>query len=138
MEKLILSNEKRSEPFSFKVLDKPICNIATSFIESFKKSHGLLEGLLGGICFVAYQTYKVICFLVYETNKTRYPLQAQILLRSIIDSLFTVVYLFDNPIENTKEFNLNGFRMMEVDYSRHFFFYEKDPDKQEYLKNFRQ
>ncbi|MCJ7481573.1 MAG: DUF5677 domain-containing protein [Thermodesulfovibrionales bacterium] len=116
-----LSLDKKSEPVSFKLLDIPICNIAISFIDTLKPKLDMLQGLLATICNGAFQTYKAIVFLIDDKNKVKYPLQAQILLRSILDILFNVIYLLDNPQKNLKEFNLAGFRMMQKDLSKQLY-----------------
>ena len=112
--------DKSLGPIKFSLLNKPICNIALSFIDTLKPSLGILQGLLATICNGALETYKAIIFLIDDNNKVKYPLQAQILLRSILDVLFNVAYLLDDPTKNVKEYNLAGFRMMQKDLLERF------------------
>lgn len=104
-----------SMSLKFPILNNPLNNIATSLISKLKTNPDKLSGLLAFICEVTLETYHAIIYLIDNKNKKKYPLQGDILLRSIIDILFTVVYLLDNPDEHLNDFVKAGLIEWKID-----------------------
>lgn len=65
----------------------------------------------------SFQTYRVTTRLVADTAEEKFPLQAHILSRSIIDALYTVVALLDDP-SNTRRYEVAGFRKFWESYKK--------------------
>ena len=71
-----------------------------------------LEGLLSN----SFQTYKAIRKLVVEDPK--YPTQAHILSRVLLDSLFSIIVLTEKPEEYAKWYEMAGYREAWEEYDR--------------------
>lgn len=88
----------------------------------------LLWGLLTG----SLQTYQAIRQLVAKDPK--HPAQAHILGRPLIDTLFTVVALVDEPVSHSRKYELAGYRVQWEEYDRQLRRYGDKPKWKSYLK----
>lgn len=89
------------EPLDFKVVNQPleeVINQVISQLENEKRKPDNFYFLLKGLLTTSFQIYKAIRKLIKEDPK--YPAQAHVLGRSLIDALFTIVMLVEKPLEN--------------------------------------
>ncbi len=103
----------------FKVLNEPLETIATAelnLLEREKRAPSRYYALLNAILLISLQTYRAIRKLVARDPK--YPAQAHMLTRPMIDAIFVVVVLAEDPEENTKKWWASAFRDVWVDYLR--------------------
>jgi len=70
-----------------------------------------LYSILKGILLVSFQTYKAIKRLLI--SETKFPVQADILSRTLIDAFFNISALLDNPKENCKKYELSHLRYIK-------------------------
>lgn len=123
------------EPLNFQVVNEPLDKLLKKTIkilerkarENFNEFDFLTEKILSG-CF---QTYKAIRKLVAKDPK--YPTQAHILNRSILDSLFVIESFLEDPAKYPRAYALAGYRMIWEEYTREYEKYGKDAEWNEYL-----
>lgn len=123
------------EPLDFEVINEPLEKLLNRSIkilerrarENFNELEFLTEKILSG-CF---QTYKAVRKLVAKDPK--YPAQAHILNRSILDSLFVIEAFLEDPLKYPRAYALAGYRMIWEEYTREVQKYGKDPNWGEYL-----
>lgn len=121
----------------FKVINEPLEKVLNSIIsklerrarDKFSEFLFLAEKILSG-CF---QTYKAIRKLVAKAPK--YPTQAHILNRTLVDSLFVIEAFVEDPKKYPRAYALAGYRMIWEEYTKEFQKYGKVPDWAEYLKD---
>jgi hypothetical protein len=137
MRKFILNKPEWStepEPLDFKVVNQPLEEVINQVISKLKKENRKPNNfyfLLKGLLTTNFQTYKAIRKLIKEDPK--YPAQAHVLGRSLIDVLFTIVMLTENPLEYSKKYELAGYRAMWEEYDRELKRYGNDPEWKLYL-----
>ena len=137
MGKFILNKPEWStkpEPLDFKVVNQPLEEVINQVISKLKKENRKLDNfffILKGLLTASFQTYKAIRKLVAEDPK--YPTQAHILGRSLIDTLFTIVMLAEKPFEYSRKYELAGYRVMWEEYDRELKRYRNDPKWEPYL-----
>jgi hypothetical protein len=95
--------------------------------ESPGSFHFLLEGFLSN----SSQTYKAIQKLIVEDPK--YPAQAYILNRVLIDALFSIVVLTEKPKEYSQWYEKAGYREAWEKYDREVKRYGDNPEDKPYL-----
>lgn len=123
------------EPIDFKVINEPLEKLLKRIPDTFERRARaqfsefdfLVEKIVSG----CYQTYKAIRNLVAKDPK--YPTQAHILNRSILDSLFAISAFTENPRKYPRAYTLAGYRMIWEEYKREIQKYGKDPNWDEYL-----
>lgn len=123
------------ELLDFKVINEPLEKLLNRIInalerkarEQFNEFDFLAEKVVAG-CF---QTYKAIRKLVAKDPK--YPTQAHILNRSILDSLFVIEAFSEDPEKFPKAYALAGYRMIWEEYNKEHQKYGQDPNWNEYL-----
>ena len=123
------------ELLDFKVINEPLENLLERTINTlerearkqFSEFNFLAEKIVAG-CF---QTYKAIRKLVAKDPK--FPTQAHILNRSILNSLFVIEAFSENPEKFPKAYALAGYRMIWEEYTKEYQKYEHDPNWNEYL-----
>jgi len=126
---LELVNNNGLEKMDFNLLNKPLINSSETFFRILKNSSSLLDGLLAQHLEGALEIYQSILYLIKDTNKTKYPFPAEILLRSIVDNFFNVAYLLSNPEQNVKEYNKVGYQMMRNDLEEKLTSVRNDPQE---------
>lgn len=75
---------------------------------------------------IAYQTYSAIRKLV--ARNSRYPFQAHILVRSLIDNFFTIAVLMEDPEGNSMRYEKAGYRQQWETFKREKERYGSDAD----------
>ena len=123
------------EPLGFKVVNEPLEKLLKRTIkilerrarENFNEFDFLTEKILS----VSFQTYKAIRKLVAKDPK--YPTQANILNRSILDSLFVIEAFLEDPVKYPRAYALAGYRMIWEEYTKEYEKYGNDPEWNEYL-----
>ena len=123
------------ESLDFKVVNEPLEKLVKRTIKTlerkartdFSEFYFLTEKIVAG----CYQTYKAIRKLVAKDPK--YPTQAHILNRSILDSIFVIEAFTEDPCKYPKEYALAGYRMIWEEYTRVVKKYGNDPNWKEYL-----
>lgn len=128
----------KAESLDFKIVNQPLEEVVIQVIshlenESRKQNNFYL--LLKGLLTTNFQTYKAICKLAGFpiTKSTKYPVQAYILCRSIIDTLFTIVMLVEKPVEYSRKYELAGYRVDWEEYDRELKKYRNKSEWQPYL-----
>jgi len=137
MRKFILNKPEWStepEPLDIKVVNQPLEEVINQVISQLKNENRKPDNfyfLLKGLLTTSFQTYKAIRKLVAKDLK--YPTQAHILGRSLIDALFTIVMLAEKPLEYSRKYELAGYRVMWEEYDRELKRYRNDPKWKPYL-----
>lgn len=126
---------KEPEPIDFNLINQPLEQIYNRTISKLDKEdrepksfYFILKGLLTN----SFQTYKAIRKLVATDPK--YPAQAHILGRSLIDTLFTIVALVENPHENSKKYEKAGYRIAYEEVKQYNARFSNDLNWQDWLK----
>jgi len=125
---------KKPESLDFKVVNQPleeVINQVISQLENESRKPDNFYFILRGLLTTSLQTYKAIRKLVAKESK--YPTQAHILCRSIIDVLFTVAMLTEKPGEYSRNYELAGYRAMWEEYNRELERYGDEPEQKPYL-----
>ncbi|MFH1231774.1 MAG: DUF5677 domain-containing protein, partial [Planctomycetota bacterium] len=100
---------KDPQPMDFKLINEPIEKIYREIYDRLNREPRTTKNfylILKYLLLNSFRTYKAIRKLV--ANDPRYPTQAHILCRSLIDTLFTIIALTENPDENTKKYEKAG------------------------------
>lgn len=124
----------------FADFNKPICETSEEIVDFLKKNRQevpLFGEVLATLCESAFYTYKAITRLLAKENEIKYVPQAWTLVRSIIDIYFSVVYLIDNPLKNTKRFNSVTLRVMNDEYKKYVRLYQQDPTNNKNPEDFK-
>jgi len=122
------------KPLDFKVVNQPleeVINQVISQLENEKRKPDNFYFLLKGLLTTSFQIYKAIRKLIKEDPK--YPAQAHVLGRSLIDALFTIVMLVEKPLEYSRKYELAGYRAMWEEYDRELKRYGNEPNYKGYL-----
>jgi len=138
MGKLIFNKPEWSTepvPFDFKVVNQPLeetINRMISRLENESRKPDNFYFLLKGFLTGSFQTYKAIRKLVAKDPK--YPAQAHILGRPLIDTFFNIVMLVEKPVEYSRDYELSGYRAMWEKYEKQLKRYGSDPEWKSYLE----
>jgi len=125
------------ERLDFKIVNEPLEKLLTGIISTLEKRARdkfsellfLTEKILAG-CF---QTYKAIRKLVAKDPK--YPTQAHILNRTLLDSLFAIEAFLEDPEKYPMAYAIAGYRMTWEEYTKEAAKYVKNTNWNEYLKD---
>lgn len=123
------------EAVDFKLIDEPLVralNLLLTELNEQASEPSQYYFILHGLLQVSFETYKAIRGLVAEEKK--YPIQAHMLDRSIIDTFFTVALLTERPEENATRYRLAGYRAFYEQFERQRHRYGGDPKWTDYLK----
>jgi hypothetical protein len=123
------------EPLDFKVINEPLEKIVERTINTlermaraqFNEFEFLAEKIVSGCI----QSYRAIRKLVAKDPK--YPTQAHILNRSILDALFVIEAFAEDPEKYPRAYALAGYRMIWEEYTKEVQKYGHDPNWDEYL-----
>lgn len=125
---------------NFRVFREPVTEVSEAIV-TFLKTNPQKERLFGEVlavlCESAFYTYKAITRLLDKESKNKYVLQAFVLVRFIIDTFYSVVFLVDNPSENTKRYNYVTIREMDDDYKKFSSLHQQDPKKHKNPEDFK-
>lgn len=127
---------KEPENLDFKLVNQPIEEVKTEILARLKtvrESAGNFLFLLEGFLSNSFQTYKAIRKLTVTDPK--YPAQAHILSRVLIDTLFSIVVLTEKPEEYSRWYEMAGYREAWKEYDREFKRYSNNPEDRPYLDN---
>jgi len=125
---------QKDRKLEFKVLDQPLKKAVSQVISQLKyekRKPQFFYFCLHALLTTSFETYKAIVKLV--AKKPKYPAQAHILVRSLIDTLFNVVALAEKPKKHTRQYELAGFRTVWEEYERELKRYGDDPDWEQYI-----
>ena len=132
-------NLPKLKKIDFKLINDPLENVIKKFINLLKyetrppKNFNLnLWGLLES----SYLAYKAARKLIARDPK--YPVQAHILSRSILDSLFNICLLVEDPNYYSRKFELAGYLSWRKEYERRKIEYENDPRFKELIDIFQE
>jgi len=104
-----------------------------SKLKSDKREPSDYYFLLSGLLQTNFQTYKAIRKLVAIDPK--YPTQAHILGRSVIDALFVILRLTENPHKYSRAYMLAGYLEGKVEHERELFRYGKNEHDKAYFED---
>jgi hypothetical protein len=95
-------------------------------------AHDGLAPTLRALVMVSANTYRTIVYVCADTpesseRKLEYGLSMTPLARTLLDALFAVVYLFDDPVARADEFYRGGWREMFEENARYHAAYGHDP-----------
>jgi hypothetical protein len=123
------------ELLDFKVVNEPLEKLLIKTIRLLerkaKDNFNEFDFLTEKILFGCFQTYKSIRKLVAKDPK--YPTQAHILNRSILDSIFVIEAFVENPEKFPRAYALAGFRMIWEEYKKEQEKYRNNPQWDGYL-----
>lgn len=127
-------NIQLSTSFNFKSVHEPLKKIYDAILPKLdaEKSELMTYFLISNLLKTSYQTYRVITRLVADSEKNKFPIQAHMLSRSVIDAMFVVVALLDNP-DNTRKYEVAGFREFYEKFQQQKEKYKDDPSYKVYL-----
>ena len=131
-------NLPKPERIDFKLINDPLENVIEKFINLLKRETRLPKNFnlnLWGVLESSYLTYKAARKLVVKNPK--YPAQAHILSRSILDSLFNICLLIEDPKSFSRWFELDGYKSSRKEYERRKAKYENDPKDKDLLDIFK-
>lgn len=126
---------KEPESIDFKVINQPleeVTNLVISQLKNENKNPKNFYFILKGLITTSFQTYKSIRKLI--ATEPKYPAQAHFLSRTLIDTLFTIIMLGENPVEHSREYELAGYRGMWEEYNRELEKYRNNQDWKKYLE----
>lgn len=132
-------NLPKLEKIDFKLINNPLEKIIKKFINLLKYENRSPKNFnlnLWGLLESSYITYKAVRKLIAEDPK--YPVQAQILSRSILDSLFNICLLVEDPNIYSRQFELAGYVSWRKEYERRKIEYENDPRFKELIDLFQE
>ncbi len=118
----------------FKMVNQPLEEVKDGLLANLKKlreSSGNFHFLLERFLSNSFQTYKAIRKLIVENPK--YPAQAHILSRVLIDTLFSIVVLTEKPEERSQWYEKAGYREAWEEYNREAKRYGDNPEDKPYL-----
>ena len=126
---------KEPENLDFKMVNQPLEEVKDGILVHLKKVqnsagnfHFLLEGLLSN----SFQTYKAMRKLVVEDPK--YPTQAHVLGRGLLDALFSIIMLTEKPEEYARWYEAAGYREVWEEYDREIKRFGDNPEDKPYLE----
>jgi len=117
-----------NEPLE-KLLTRTINTLERKARREFSEFDFLAQKIVSG----CYQTYKAIRKLVAKDPK--YPAQAHILNRSLLDAVFVIEAFSEDPAKFPRAYALAGYRMMWEEYTKEVKKYGKDASCTEYFSD---
>jgi hypothetical protein len=101
----------------FQLIKQPLKEIGDELVnqlEKFGKEQedkwdGIRVFIIRSIVISGFETYKAVLRLITKKQESKFHVQANILVRTIIDSLFNTVAILEND-ENIKKFAISGLR----------------------------
>lgn len=122
----------KMEVLSHKTIHQPIVKVSDLIMVSLKnKKNDLLYHIILGLVKTCFDTY--ISTIRLTAQEPKFPLQAHILCRTIIDSIFTVVYILEKPESRAKAYEKAHYREMREEYERLRQKYHACPEWTSYL-----
>lgn len=108
---------------SHKTIDGPLMKASRYFKEHLRRREGSLQPELfwitvRGLLISGEQTYAAICALVADRRPKTLPLQASILVRSLLEALGNLLALSEDPQERSLLFGFDGYRSAFEEYDR--------------------
>lgn len=110
---------------SHKTINDPLMKASRYFMEHVRrnvKDGSLTPELFGvtvcGLLISGVQTYAAICALVADRRPKTLPLQASILVRSLLEALGNLLALSENPQKRSFLFGCDGYRSAFEEYER--------------------
>lgn len=123
------------KPLDFKLVNQPLEEVTNKMILLLKNERRKPTNfyfLLWGLLTASSQTYHAIRKLVAKDPK--YPTQAYVLGRPLIDTLFTVVALIEEPMCHSRKYELAGYKVEWEKYDRQLERYGDEPQWKSYLE----
>ncbi len=127
---------ERSKELDFKIVNEPLeetFKVVSLKLKKDTSGSGSFIFLLRSLLDANFQTYRAIRKLV--AKKPKFPVQAYQLTRFMIDSVFVVFALIEEPDKNTRWYELAGYRTAWEEYKRELGRYSKTIKWQGYLAN---
>jgi hypothetical protein len=100
---------------SHKTIDGPLMNASRYFKEHLRRNEGALKPeafwvAVRGLLISGEQTYAGVCALVADRRPKTLPLQASILVRSLLEALGNLLALSEDPQKRSFLFGCDGYR----------------------------
>ncbi len=132
-------NLPKLKKIDFKLINDPLEKTIKIFINLLKYENRPPKNFnlnLWGLLESSYLTYKAVRKLIARDPK--YPVQAHILSRSILDSLFNICLLIEDPNYYSRKFELAGYLSWRREYERRKIEFENDPRFKELVDIFQE
>lgn len=132
-------NLPKLKKIDFKLINDPLEKTIKKFINLLKYENRPPKNFnlnLWGLLESSYLTYKAVRKLIARDPK--YPVQAHILSRSILDSLFNICLLVEDPNYYSRKFELAGYLSWRKEYDRRKIEFENDPRFKELIDIFQE
>ncbi len=126
-------------PFSidFNMINEPLQGIYRTIADRLKKEipdpHGF-HFLLGSLLTTNLETHRAIVRLVKQDEKKKFPFQATVLIRTMVDSLFTILALKTDSTKRSRQFDLAGYRATWERHQREAQKYAANPEWRNHLE----
>jgi hypothetical protein len=96
----------------FKTINEPLEGVYRTLVDHLSKEEPDPETfhfLLGSLLRINLETHRGIVRLIASDEKKKFPFQAMVLVRTMVDSLFTIVALKTDPPRRSRQFDLAGY-----------------------------
>jgi hypothetical protein len=120
----------------FKTIDVPLQGVYRTLVDRLSKEEPDSEGfhfLLGSLLRINMGTQRAIVRLIGSNEEKKFPFQAMVLVRTMVDSLFTIVALKTDPARRSRQFDLAGYRATLERHLREKERYGNEPNSQNHL-----
>lgn len=120
----------------FRTINEPLQGIYRTHVDRLGKEEPDPDGfhfLLGSLLRINLETHRAIVRLIESDEKKKFPFQAMVLVRTMVDSLFTAVALKTDPVRRSRQFDLAGYRATLERHLREKARYGTNPNWQNHL-----
>jgi hypothetical protein len=115
----------------FKLFNEPIQGIYRTIRDRLQKEEPDPQGFhsfLHTFLTTALETHKAVVRLIDQTESKQFSFQAMVLIRTMVDSLFTVLALKEDPAKYSRAFDLAGYRATWERHQRETARYGNNPE----------
>ncbi len=122
---------------NYKMIIEPLEGIYRTIVDRLRKEEPDPDGfhfLLGSLLTTNLETHRAIVRLVKDDEKRKFPFQAMVLVRTMVDSLFSVLALKSDPAKRSRQYDLAGYRTTWERHQRETQQYGTDPEWRNYLE----
>ncbi len=121
----------------FKMIDGPLQGIYRTIVDRLRKEepdpHGF-HHFLRTLLKTNLETHRAIVRLIGKDQKRKFPFQATVLIRTMVDSLFTIVALRTDPANRSRQYDLAGYGSTWERHQRESNKYGSDPGWKNHLE----
>jgi hypothetical protein len=126
-----------SHSMDFKVLNEPIQGIYRTIRDCLQKEEPDPQGfhyLLGTLLTTGLETHRAVVRLIDQSESKQFSFQAMVLIRTMVDSLFTVLALKTDPSKYSRTLDLAGYRATLERHQREKARYGNNPEWKDHLE----